>query len=391
MSFAQIAGHEGTLQVLKKAVLTGRIPQAYLFVGPPNVGKTLAAVELAKALNCEALTDPQTVDDIQPCDQCSSCLRIAKGTHPDFRIVQPVTRIDAIDDEETEVDAATAERSQKQDEFVQMEGAEIRISQVRELIGSASLMTNQARRRIYIITSAETMNIAAANAFLKTLEEPSAATTFVLTTASPNDLLPTIVSRCQVVNFHPVPAGVARDFLASRYPQVSAEQIQSIVAMSSGRIGWAIKLLQQPEVLQIRSDLLDLCVRLAQADWVECLRGGELLVDAAERWWLATNEAELAEKALKASRDRILRTSMHDLLDILATWFRDLLLLASEAGAEGIINIDRAEQLRGLAGRYDAKKCQAACQHLQRMHGQLGQNANLRLAAENLALRLIVT
>ncbi len=391
MSFAQIAGHEGTLQVLKKAVLTGRIPQAYLFVGPSNVGKTLTAVELAKALNCETLTAPETVDDIEPCDQCSSCVRIEKGIHPDFRIVQPLTRIGAIDDEETEADPVTGEPSKKKDEFVQMEGAEIRISQVRELIESASLMTNQARRRMYIITGAETMNIAAANAFLKTLEEPSAATTFVLTTASPNDLLPTIVSRCQVVNFHPVPAAVARDFLVSRYPEVSAEQIQSIVAMSSGRIGWAIKLLQQPDVLQIRSDLLDLCVRLAAADWVECLRGGELLVDAAERWWLATNEEEIAEKALKASRDRVLRTSMGDILDILATWFRDLLLLSSDAGADGLINMDRAEQLRDLAGRYDAKKCEAACEHLQRMHAQLGQNANLRLAAENLALRLIVT
>ncbi len=375
MSFKQIAGHQGPLHVLRRAILAGRVPQAYLFVGPPNVGKTLVAVEFAKALNCERLAGPEAPDDVEPCDECSACVRIQKGTHPDFHLVHPTAHLE----------------SDELDELVQTEGATIRVSQIRDVIQNASFKTIQARRRIYVITSAETMNDEAANAFLKTLEEPPADTTFVLTTANPGDLLPTIVSRCQTIDFHPVPATVALDYLTAQYPEAEAAQIQSIVAMSAGRIGWAIKLLQCPEVLRIRADLLDLCARLGSAEWVECLRGGELLLDAAERWWLATNDEEIAEKALKASRDRVLRTSARDMLDILATWFRDLLLLSSDPGAEGIINADRAEQLRALASRYDAKRCQAACEHLHRMHGHLQQNANLRLAAENLALRLIVT
>ena len=375
MSFGDIAGHQGTLQVLKRAALTSRVPHGYLFVGPPNVGKTLVAVEFAKALNCELLTDPQSLGDIEPCDQCSACVRIDKGIHPDFRMLQPTTRLEA----------------DEVDEMVQMEGAIIRIEQVRKLIESASLKTSQARRRVFIITGAETMNVPAANAFLKTLEEPPGDTTLILTTSRPSDLLPTIVSRCQVLHFHPVPADIAREFLVARYPDTPPEQMDSILAMAGGRIGWAIKLLQQPGALQIRSDLLDLCAELADAEWVECLRAGEVLVDAAERWWLAGNEAEMAEKALKASRDRVLRTSMSDILDVLATWFRDLLLLSSEPEAGGIINMDRADQLRLLAPRYQPRKCQAACTHLQTMHAQLRQNANLRLAAENLALRLIVT
>lgn len=375
MSFAQVAGHQGTLRVLKRAVLTGRVPHAYLFVGPPNVGKTLVAVELAKALNCETLQQVESLDDIEPCDQCSACVRIQKGTHPDFRLLYPTTRLD----------------SDEGDELITMEGAEIRIKQVRGLIESASLKISQARRRVYIITEADTMNANAANAFLKTLEEPPGATTLILTTTGPADLLPTIVSRCQIVSFHPVPAAEACDFLSARYPDADHGQIQSIVAMSAGRVGWAQRLLQEPEVMQIRSELFDLCVRLADADWVQCLRAGELLVDAAERWWLATAEAELAQRALKASRDRVLRTAMHSLLDMLATWFRDLLLLSSSPGSDGLVNVDRADQLRSLAARYDVGKCEAACRHLQAMHGQLKQNANLRLAAETLALRLIVT
>ncbi len=375
MSFGDIAGHQGTRQVLKRASLTSRVPHAYLFAGPPNIGKTLVAVEFAKALNCEAITDPQTVDDIEPCDECRACVRIDKGIHPDFLLLQPTTHLEA----------------DEVDEMVQMEGAMIRIEQVRDLIERAQFKTNQARRRVFIITGAETMNIPAANAFLKTLEEPPGDTTLILTTSRPSELLPTIVSRCQVLHFHPVPTDTAREFLTAHYPDTRPEQMDAILAMAGGRIGWAIKLLQQPDVLQIREDLLDMCAELADAEWVESLRAGEMFVDAAERWWLAGNEAEMAEKALKASRDRVLRTSMSDILDVLATWFRDLLLLSADPTAEAIVNMDRADQLRQLAPRYQPHKCQAACEHLQTMHAQLRQNANLRLAAENLALRLIVT
>ncbi len=375
MSFADIVGHQGAIRLLKRAVLSRRVPHAYLFVGPSNVGKTLVATELAKALNCEEVTAPQSVDDIEPCDRCSACTRIQKGTHPDFRLVYPTAHL----------------KAEEIDELVAMAGAEIRIEQIRDLIESVALKVNQARRRVYIITEAEAMNQHAENAFLKTLEEPAGATTIILTTSSPASLLPTIVSRCQVVNFHPVPADEACTYLSSRHPEADSADIHSIVAMSAGRLGWAQRLLQQPEVLQIRSDLLDLCARLPGADWVECFQAGEAIMDLAERWWLATTDEEIAERALKASRDRVLRTSMYNILDILAMWFRDLLLLSSSPQADGLLNVDRGEQLRGLAGRYDVAKCEAASRHLQDMRGELGQNANIRLAAETLALRLIVT
>ncbi len=382
MSFSDIAGHEGALKVLRRAILTNRVPQAYLFVGPANVGKTFVAMEVAKALNCEQIVDPQSPEDVNPCGVCRECVAIERGNHPDMLVINPAMKLSSTADDD----------ASNEDQFVDIEGALIRIEQIRDqLIPHTWLKRSRARRKVYIIVRADTMNASSENALLKTLEEPPPNTTVILTATNSANLLNTTVSRCQVINFYPVPSEVSRAYLASSYPHVDAAQIASIVAMSSGRLGWAISLLQRPEVLGIREDLLDLCAELSSAEWVECLRAGERLVDAAERWWLATNDEEMAERALKSSRDRVLRTSMHDILDILATWFRDMLLLSSSPGAEGLINADRAEQLRALAVTHDPKKCARACQHLQEMQGQLKQNANLRMAAEALALRLIVT
>jgi len=390
MSFGSIAGHERTLTILRRAVLTDRIPHAYLFAGPPSVGKTLVAFELAKALNCLNITDPTRIEDIEPCDQCANCTAISHENHPDFMVIRPTQ---VLERKKSDDDGETPEEThKKQTESIDIEDAMIRIEDIRDrLLPHASLTRASARHKVYIICRPETMNDVAANALLKTLEEPPPSTTFILCCANTGPLLQTIISRCQVAKFHPVPPLVATEFLASRHPEIEHERILSVVALSGGRIGWANRLLQWPDVLRIRDDILDLCVRLHGSDWVECLRGGELLVDAAERWWRATNDEETAEKALKAIRDRILRTTMHDVLDIASTWFRDILLLSTSGQAEGIVNVDRREQLLSLAPGYDPQRCMNACRHFQQMHAQLRQNSNLRLSAENLALRLIVT
>lgn len=389
MSFSAVAGHERTLTILRRAVLTGRIPHAYLFTGPPNVGKTLVAFELAKALNCLNITDPGRVEDIEPCDRCANCTAINHENHPDFMVIRPTEKLGRAGADEEE---APSELHARQSESVDIEGAMIRVADIRErLLPHASLKRASARHKVYVICRPETMNDVAANALLKTLEEPPPATTFILCCANTGPLLQTIISRCQVARFHPVPPSCAAQFLAARHPEIEAERIKSVVALSGGRIGWAARLLQWPEVLAIRDDILDLCARLSDSDWVECLRGGELLIDAAERWWRATNDEDTADRTLKAVRDRILRTTMHDVIDIISTWFRDILLLSASEECSGIVNADRREQLISLARTYDPQRCMNACRHLQQMHAQLRQNSNLRLSAENVALRVIVT
>lgn len=389
MGFADIAGHDSPIRILKRAVYTGRLPHAYLFVGPPNVGKTTVAMELAKALNCEMLQAPPDTAAVEPCGECRACRAIEKENYPDFMILRPTTKLE---DHTSEKDDDPDDVREKQDLFIEMDDAMIRIDDIRDrLFPHVSLKRTSGRRKVYIICRVETMNNEAANAFLKTLEEPPPDTTFVLTATNTSELLPTIVSRCQVINFNPVRSEETMEFLQTMYPGESPERLQTLVSMSAGRIGWAQRLLQHPETLEIRGELLELCMRLASADYVDCNWAGERLVDAAERWWLATNDEELAEKALKASRSRVLRVTMRDIIDILLTWLRDLLLVTCSSETGSLINIDHLDDLKAVAVGTKIARYRRACSYLHDLKSDLRGNANLQLVSEILALRLIWT
>lgn len=406
---AEVVGHEAALQVLRRAVQTGRVHHAYLLVGPPNVGKTLAALEFAKVLNCERNTAFATEAEVDCCDACASCRDLAALNHPDFRLVRPLTqlggktaarRAKATDEAEEEAD----DDDEADAEPIEIEGAMITLAQITQLVGGtyrqggsevsvaghAALKISRAHKRVYLITSAENMNAESANRLLKTLEEPPPDTVFLLTSANPSRLLPTIISRCQVLTFHAVPTAEVETALAARFPAASPDLRRTVAALSGGRPGWAIRLLQRPATMPVRDRILDLCAGLKSRDTVECLRLGEDLLDATERWWLATAaDPEVAEKALKQARDRVLRTVFPDLLDMLSTWFRDLIVAGADPQSATLINQDRRAQLQSLASAYDPEACRKVCLHLQNLKRQLRQNANARLASEVLALRLL--
>jgi DNA polymerase-3 subunit delta' len=380
MSFAQIIGHERPIAVLKRAILSERIAPAYLFVGPPNVGKSRVAHEFAKAVNCTGhgpslFGDEAEGDPANACDQCDSCRRIDRDSHPDVRLVRPQAKVQAAGDEEAK--------------DMVIEGAMITTEQIGDLINQANLKASQSRRKIFIVCSAESMNPASANRLLKTLEEPPGDTTLVLTTQNLSGLLPTIISRCQSLTFRPAPLKQAEEGIRTLHPETDPAVLRSVVALSGGRIGWALRLLEHPQVLELRGKLLDLAASLAGRDWFEGMAVGEKLLEAAEDWWLATESEDFAEKALKASRDRILRTKMNEILDVLLSWFRDLALLTAGGDQSLVVNADRLEQLSSLAEGRQASKCRRACEDIEHSRRQLRGNANLRLAVEVLAFRLI--
>lgn len=377
-----IIGQQAPLQVLRRAIYSGRVAHAYLFAGPPNIGKTLVALWFAKTLNCERNTVFASPEEVDCCDECDTCRRFDRLVHPDFMLVRPERAVkvdgdDAGDDGEAESDV------------LEIEGSIITTGQVERLVEHSYLRAMQSRRKVYLITNAETMNKEAENRLLKTLEEPPPGTVLMLTCANLSGLLPTTISRCQLLNFRPVPATEAERCLRERYPALDPEQTHSLAALSGGRIGWAINMLQHPEVLVTRTKLLDLCVRLPQMPMVQCLQTGEKLIEAAEEWWLATADPEVGEKALKSSRDRILRTRLIDVLDVLVTWFRDLLLVHAAPQSTQVINRDRIADLQRLAPTIDPETCRRACLYLEDMKQQLRRNANVRLACEMMALRLI--
>lgn len=193
-TFADVRGQERALGVLRAALANRRLHHALLFTGPSGVGKRTTALALASALNCE--TAPG-----EGCGTCATCTRIADGIHPDV---------------------ITLAR----------EGAAriVPIETVRaQVIAAVGLPPHEARERVFLIDEATSLQPAAANSLLKTLEEPPARTRFVLMTVAPDQLLPTIRSRCQRVSFAPLGAA-ARKAMAGGEADPVVNAAEALVA-----------------------------------------------------------------------------------------------------------------------------------------------------------------
>ena len=171
MAFGAIAGHARLLGLLAAAARRGTLPPSVIFDGPEGVGKRTAAVALAQAINCPQPVPFAEIDGADACGVCASCKRIARGVHADVLLIEPG-------------DSGT-----------------IKVDQVREAIDRAAYRPFEGRRRVVIVDVADAMVAEAQNALLKTLEEPPAGSMFVLVTARPDMLLPTVRSRCQRLRF----------------------------------------------------------------------------------------------------------------------------------------------------------------------------------------------
>lgn len=420
MSFATIVGHQQPIEILRRAIAEDRLATAYLFVGPRNVGKTLVATEFAKAVNCETREADTPAREIDACDQCHNCVRIGQENHPDLLVLHPAVKVEVpesgtnrrtragrpAEDEVAEDEAdRVRERSAKRAVYIELPDALIQTGRVAEVVEYAYAKCVAARRKFVLLVDADTMNEEAANRLLKTLEEPPADTTLILTTSRPDRLLPTIISRCQVVRFHALPGTQVRAALQERFPGAGAELLDAAAAMAGGRFGLARRLIDSPQLVRLRAELLDLAAATVDADLVECLALGERLMALPEAWWAASEGGEAAtassedERALrtqaleelaKKSPDRISRIQMEQILDVLQTWYRDLTVLRSAASPELLINVDRQEQLARLAPEFAPAGLIWASEVIEETRRDLSaHNANLRLACQVLMVKLI--
>lgn len=375
MSLSGILGHSQPLRVLRRAFVEGRVPTAYLFLGPPNVGKLTVALQFAKLLNCTApehLDDPELVDC---CDQCPACIRIEAGSFADVLSVKPVVRIGR----------------GAQTESTEFEGAVLTTEQIGDIISRAGGKLSRGKHKALIVARAETMNPEAGNRLLKTLEEPPPNTTLVLTSSSPSGMLPTVVSRCQKVSFHPVPLGELISGLSTKYPHVDPGLVETVARLCSGRAGWALSVLNMPDALMAREELLSLLLRLPKEPLVAAMSLSEELIRLAERWWMALNEnSDAAHDVLTRSSDRVRRVALAEVLDLLGSALRDLLLLTS--GDESLVlNRDHLHDLRDLAATFAPKNVRRAAAAVEQVQRHLRGNANVRLACELLLLQIMQT
>lgn len=220
------AGHEKNYQLFQRIGSQKKLAHAYLLVGPKHVGKTLFACNLAETLLCRS-------EKGKPCLTCSSCRLFEAKNHPDFLIN---------DSEEP-----------------------IGVDEIRELIRFLNLKPYQSEQKIALISHFERLSKAAANSFLKTLEEPAPNTILILTSENQKNLLPTTVSRVQVVKFSRVDDSTITQYLNSEMT-VTAETAQRIIALSGGQIGRAINLAKNQAMIRADEDFL--------AEFIELLLKG---------------------------------------------------------------------------------------------------------------------
>jgi DNA polymerase-3 subunit delta' len=321
-----LLGHEWAVDMLKQHISRDALRHAYLFSGPPGLGRRTLALRVAQALNCTQPAAPG-----QPCGGvCRDCRQIESMRHPDLSIVQ-----------------------------AEAEGGTLKVDQVREVRRALSLKPYQASYRVALFLRFQEASDGAANALLKTLEEAPGYAVLILTADAPEQLLPTITSRCEVLRLRPLSLETIETHLQAH--GAGPERAHLIAHVSGGRPGYALQLLKNESALEFRAE------RLADL--------GQLLSSTR------VQKFNYAEKMVKD------KESMRQTLLVWLSYWRDVLLRASGAKTP-IANIDQIETIVSLADRLGLGNARRVVQNLELALKRLERNVNPRLLAEVLLLDL---
>lgn len=323
MSFNEIIGHERPLTVLKRALSRNALAHAYLFSGDEGIGKRTTALALAAAVNC---SDPGPEGG---CGECSACRKAAASTHPDVH-------------------------------FLQADGAEIKIDQVRQAQADLALKPFEGRKKVLIVDGADGLNPSAANAFLKTLEEPPGDALIVLVTSRPASLLPTIRSRCQEVAFRPFSRRVLAGILVQQRG-LGQEDALLAASLAGGSLGRG----------------LSLDVDSERADREESLRF----------WWSleAMGPAEVLAAADMLGKDR---ERFERLLRVGEEWLRDALVYQATADDGLLVSTEHRDMLQAWCNRFSLPRLLEDMRRITSSRAMLDRRANAQLVAEELFFSL---
>lgn len=331
MPFRDVAGHRRLLELTAHAALRGSLPPSLIFGGPEGIGKRRAAIALAQLLNCMS---PPPLEEEDACGACRSCTRIARGTHPDVLVVEPG------------------------------ETGAIKIEQVRDAVDRSAYRPFEGRRRVVIVDDADAMMGEAQNALLKTLEEPPAASVFVLVTSRPDMLLPTVRSRCQHLRFGRLaPADVAE--ILERDHDYSRADAHAAAAASDGSVGRALE--------------------GSSEDYVEAREAAAALLTEVASTSDPRRRMESAKALSSGSADR---EEMGRRLRAAGSMVRDLGLLLSRADGRDLANADLEPLLTRLTKSFDGDRALRAFSAIDRALDALDRNASPKIVADWVALHL---
>ncbi len=318
MQKTKIRGHQGPINILLNSIETNRLASSYIFSGPEGIGKAAVAKYLAQILNCQK-------DNFAACGACSSCQKIESLNHPDVHWV-------SADD-----------------------SGLIKIEKIRLLIQEMSLKPFEGRCKVFIILDAQNLTEEAANCLLKTLEEPPIRSLIILTTSKIKKLLPTIISRCQKINFSALNPLMLEEILNQDY-NLPRDLSRYLSYSCAGSLGKSLKA-NNPNTLREKNRVIDDFLNLS-------LRGYSTEVSFVDR------------------------QRVREFLNILMQWFRDMLLLKSGADYSGLINLDRKNDLSLLKEKYSFAEIISGLKDIIRVNLLLEQNLNLKITLSLLKEKL---
>jgi len=325
MAWSDFLGNAPVRDLMRQSLSDGRLPSSLLFAGIAGVGKGTLAHFLSKAANCRKLQNDF-------CDECGSCRKIEQGVYPDVRTYAP-------------------------------DGAFIKIDQMRDLIREVFFKPFEGRRRVFVIDQAHRLRLEAANALLKTLEEPPETSLLILVTDSPNDLPGTLRSRCQRIQFHPFSPTELESILQQRsiYP---TRDLPLVGRISRGSLGKALNLdLQQ--------------YREARREMLEAIRA----CTGALSYRQALQITEPLASARQKGQFEFKTGVLYDLL-------RDLLLIQQGAPPENLTNLDLHLELAEIGSALTFERIVDAVGSLDHLMKGLGRNLNKSLALDRFLFRL---
>ena len=328
MSFKDIVGQERAIKILTKSQKENKISSSYIFVGSEGTGKKLTAIEFTKAVNCLNLNK-----NLEACDNCHSCNEINKQYCPDLKIVETTKGL-------------------------------IKIEQIREIRKEIELKPFRSKKKVYIIDKAEKMTLEASNCLLKTIEEPPYYAIIILICSKIDPILPTIISRCQIVNFGLVNSLKMKKILLNKINNLEKDKAEIISKLAQGSIGKAFKLIADKEYFIRREEVLD---------YLSAIFPGKYDDDIFAK----------AEKMV-SEIDRI-----EEILEMIKLWYRDILIIKNTGNQKYIVNCDKLEIVGRKSQIYSQKMLIDILDYLEQVEEYLMKNVNKRLILERLFIKMV--
>jgi DNA polymerase-3 subunit delta' len=331
MPFRDLTGHRRLLELTARAAVRGSLPPSLIFAGPEGTGKRRAAVALAQLFNCAS---PSAEPSPDACGHCAGCKRIARGVHADVLIIEPG------------------------------ESGSIKVDQVRQAVERSAYRPFEGRRRVVVVDGADAMEASAQNALLKTLEEPPAASTFVLVTARPDVLLPTVLSRCQRLRFTALAVAEVAAVLMRDHGFAETDA-HAAALLAEGSIAKALEG-DTAAYGDARNAAMGLLSGVARSS------------DPRQR--LAASKVLGGDKADREELSRRLR--------LVSSILRDLGVLLSRADERSLANADLSPGLRRLLASFDGDRTIRAFSSVDRALFALDRNASPKIVSDWLAFQI---